>query len=142
MTPTCWEDWGVYYTNLGYEVLAPGWPGLDGRSVEDIRANPAALEGLQIHTIIDHYISVIEKLPTPPIIMGHSFGGLFTQILLSRGYGVAGVGISPAQPSGVLALKFSTVKAGGAILGHPTTYNKAVRIALDSLFPFQGLCEL
>ena len=107
-------------------MLAPGWPGVDDRSVEEIRADPSPLAGLQIHTIIDHYISVIENLPTPPIIMGHSFGGLFTQILLSRGYGVAGVGISPAQPSGVLALKLSTVKAGAPILAHPGTYNKAV----------------
>jgi non-heme chloroperoxidase len=58
--------------------------------------------------------------------MGHSFGGLFVQILLSKGYGVAGVGISPAQPAGVLALKLSTVKAGFGILGNPFTYNMAV----------------
>lgn len=34
--------------------------------------------------------------------MGHSFGGLFTQILLDRGLGVAGVAIVPAPPKGVL----------------------------------------
>jgi non-heme chloroperoxidase len=36
------------------------------------------------------------------------------------------VGTSPAQPSGVLALKLSTVRAGFGILGNPFTYNKAV----------------
>jgi non-heme chloroperoxidase len=60
--------------------------------------------------------------------MGHSFRGLFTQILLSRGLGCAGVGISPVQPSGVLALKFSAVKAGFGVLGNPLTYNAAVPI--------------
>lgn len=34
--------------------------------------------------------------------------------------------ISPAQPAGVLTLKYSTVKAGFSILGHPSTYNAAV----------------
>ena len=128
MTPSCWEDWGVYYTNLGYTVLAPGWPGIDDRSVEDIRSNPSALCGLTIHAIMSHYEKIIRGLPEPPILMGHSFGGLFVQLLLSRGLGKAGVGISPAQPSGVVALKLSTVKAGFAILGNPFTYNKAVPI--------------
>jgi non-heme chloroperoxidase len=128
MTPSCWEDWGVYFTNLGYEVLAPGWPGVDGRTVEDIRANPKPLEGLTIHAIVDNYERIIRGLPEPPILIGHSFGGLFVQLLLSRGLGKAGVGVCPAQPSGVIALKLSTVKAGFAILGNPFTYNKAVPI--------------
>jgi non-heme chloroperoxidase len=114
MTPSCWEDWGVYYTNLGYEVLAPGWPGVDDRSVEDIRSDPKALQGLTIHAIVDNYEKIIKALPEPPIIMGHSFGGLFMQLLLNRGLGKAGVGISPAQPNGVLVLKPSTVKASFA----------------------------
>ncbi|KAG0649980.1 hypothetical protein D0Z07_3759 [Hyphodiscus hymeniophilus] len=129
MTPACWEDWGVYFTNLGYEVLAPGWPGVDDRTVEEIRSNPKALEGLTIHHIISHYEQIIRGLPSPPILMGHSFGGLFVQLLLSRGLGRTGVGICPAQPSGVLALKLSTVKASFAILGNPFTYNKAVPIS-------------
>lgn len=128
MSSVSWEDWGIYYTNIGYEVLAPGWPGLEDRSVSDIRANPKALEGLTIGAIVDHYSKIIQALPQPPIIIGHSFGGLFAQILLSRGLGLAGVGICPAQPSGVITLKPSTVKASFSILGNPLTYNKAVPI--------------
>jgi pimeloyl-ACP methyl ester carboxylesterase len=131
MTPSSWEDWGVYYTNLGYEVLAPGWLGIDDRSVEDIRANPKALQGLTIHAIVDNYAKIIQSLPSPPILIGHSFGGLFVQLLLNRGLGKVGVGISPAQPSGVVALKLSTVKAGFAVLGNPFTYNKAVPITAN-----------
>jgi non-heme chloroperoxidase len=128
MTPLCWEDWIAHYTKAGYSVIAPGWPGVDDRTPEAIRAEPGKLAGLTIHEIIDHYSAIIKALPTPPIIMGHSFGGLFTQILLSRGLGVAGVGLSPAQPSGVLALKWTTVKASFGVLGNPLTYNAAVPI--------------
>ena len=128
MTPLCWEEWITHFTAAGYTVIAPGWPGVDSRSPEDIRRDPSALAGLTIHQIVDHYTSIINALPTPPIIMGHSFGGLFTQILLSRGLGAAGVGICPGQPSGVVALKPSTIKAGFNILGHPSTYNAAVPI--------------
>jgi non-heme chloroperoxidase len=126
MTGLCWEDWITFFASKGYTAIAPSWPGFGDRTPAEIRADPKALEGLTIGAVIEHYIKIIKELPTPPIIMGHSFGGLFTQILLSKGYGVAGVGVSPAQPSGVLALKLSTVKAGFPILGNPFTYNKAV----------------
>ncbi|KAF8867236.1 hypothetical protein BDZ45DRAFT_794962 [Acephala macrosclerotiorum] len=72
--------------------------------IHDIRADPKALQGLTIGKIIENYAKIIEALPPPPIIIGHSFGGFFTQILLSKGLGIAGAGISPAQPSGVLTL--------------------------------------
>ena len=92
MTPVSWEDWIAFYNQRGYKVIAPGWPGVDNRTVENIREDPKVLEGLRISTICDHYEQIIATLPSPPIIIGHSFGGLFTQILLSRGCGIAGVG--------------------------------------------------
>ncbi|KUJ20555.1 alpha/beta-hydrolase [Mollisia scopiformis] len=128
MSPSCWEEWISFFASKGYTAIAPGWPGLDGRTVEDIRAHPEALQGVTIGAIINNYIKIIETLPSPPILMGHSFGGLFVQILLSKGFGIAGVGISPAQPSGVLTLKLTTVKAGFGVLGNPLNYNKAVKI--------------
>jgi non-heme chloroperoxidase len=97
MTPLCWEDWIKHFQARGYDVIAPGWPGIDDRTPEEIRADPSPMANKSIEEILDHYEAIIKKLPTPPIIMGHSFGGLFTQILLSRGYGSIGVGISPAQ---------------------------------------------
>lgn len=126
MTPLSWEEWVARYTKAGYTVLTPGWPGIDERTPEDVREDPEKLKGLTIHDVVDNYEKIIKALPSKPIIMGHSFGGLFTQILLSRGLGAAGVGISPAQPAGVLALRPSTVKASFGVLGNPFTYNAAV----------------
>jgi non-heme chloroperoxidase len=71
--------------------------------------NPKALQGLIILAIVDNYEKIIKRLSEPPITIGHSFGGLFVQLLLNRGLGKAGVGISPAQPSGIKVLKPSTV---------------------------------
>lgn len=90
MTPLCWEDWIAHFTAAGYNVLAPGWPSVDSRTPEDIRRHPDALKGLTIHQIVDHYAAIISALPAPPIVMGHSLGGLFAQILLSRGLGASG----------------------------------------------------
>lgn len=126
MTPLSWEHWKKRYEDAGHTVLAPAWPGLEGRDVKDIRDDPSALEGLGVGEVADHYEGIVSDLPTAPIIMGHSFGGLIVQILLSRGLGAAGVSIDPAQPAGLYALPWSTIRAASPILGHPTTRHKAV----------------
>ena len=58
--------------------------------------------GLDVNQIVDHYTTIIQALDEPPIIMGHSFGGLFTQILVDRGLGSAGVAISSAPVKGIV----------------------------------------
>jgi non-heme chloroperoxidase len=128
MTPVSWEHWVTHYEKAGYTVLAPAWPGLENRTNDDIRRDPSALKGLTIKKVVDHYESLIKELSSPPIIMGHSFGGLFVQMLLSRGHGVAGISVDPAQPSGVLVLPLSTIKAGSPILAKPWTYNGTVSL--------------
>jgi non-heme chloroperoxidase len=110
MTPLSWQGWRERFESRGHKVLAPGWPGVDDREVESIRRDPSALEGLGIREIADHFESIIRRLDAPPIIMGHSFGGLATQILLDRGLGSAGVGVSAAPIRGIFGLPYSTVR--------------------------------
>ena len=127
LTPRSWRGWIDRYERAGYTVLAPSWPGLEGE-VEAIRRDPSPLKGLTIKTIVDHYERIIRRLPRPPILMGHSFGGLFVQMLVDRGLGAAGVLVDSAQPAGVPVLPLSTLKVGLPILGNPFTYNAAVPI--------------
>jgi pimeloyl-ACP methyl ester carboxylesterase len=127
LTPRSWSGWIAHYRRAGFEVIAPSWPGLEGE-VEAIRLDPSPLRGLKVKTIVDHYGRIIRQLDVPPILMGHSFGGLFVQMLLDRGLGAAGVAIDSAQPAGVLVLPWSTVRSGFAILGNPFTFNAAVPI--------------
>jgi len=118
MTPRSWEHWKERYEGKGYTVLAPAWPGMEGE-VEAINADPTPLEKLDVDTIVDHYEGIIRGLDSPPIIMGHSFGGGFTQILLDRGVGAAGVGIAPATVKGVRDLPLSTLRSTAPLLTHP-----------------------
>lgn len=134
MTPLCWEHWIDRYRAAGYEVLAPGWPGVDDRSPEAIRADPAPMANKSIGDIVDHYEAVIRALPTPPIIIGHSFGGLYVQILLSRGLGAAGIALCPAQPAGIFKLPFSTIKATLPVLSNPFDYASTVKITLSQFY--------
>jgi len=103
VTPACWDRFIARYEARGHRCIAPAWP-FDDRPVHELRRNPAPeLAGIGVGEIVDHYARVIAELDEPPIIIGHSFGGLFTQMLLDRGLGAAGVAIDPAPPRGVLA---------------------------------------
>ena len=95
MTPRSWEHFRDRYESRGYTVLAPAWPGMEVE-VEALNANPDLVTGLDIEQIVDHYDKILRNLDSPPVIIGHSFGGAFTQILLDRGLGAVGVGLSAA----------------------------------------------
>jgi pimeloyl-ACP methyl ester carboxylesterase len=109
LTPRSWERWIERYEAKGYRVLAPPWPGLEPE-VEALNADPSPLASLTVTQIVDHCESLIIDLPRPPIIMGHSFGGTFTQVLLDRGLGAAGVGVASATVKGVRDMPLSTIK--------------------------------
>jgi len=129
MTPSSWDTWAEYFEARGHEVIRPGWPGIDDRSVADIRSNPDALKGIGLKQIADHYEAIIRGLDEKPIIMGHSFGGLLTQMLADRGLGVAYVGVTPGQPAGITTLPPSTLRTGLPILSNPFNKNGASPIS-------------
>jgi pimeloyl-ACP methyl ester carboxylesterase len=118
MTPRSWEKWVERFEARGHRAIAPSWPGLEG-DVEAIRADPSPLRGLGVAEIADHYERIIRDLERPPIIIGHSFGGLITQLLLDRGLGAAGVAIGTAPVKGVLVLPPSTLRAAWPALRNP-----------------------
>jgi pimeloyl-ACP methyl ester carboxylesterase len=130
MTPLSWERWIERYGARGYRVLAPAWPGMDG-DIEQLRADPSALEHLGIEDIVDHYDAIIRDLDAAPIIMGHSFGGAFTEILLDRGLGAAGVAIDAAAVKGVTKLPFSTLKSAFPVLKSPANNHHAVALTAE-----------
>ena len=130
MTPLSWEHWIDRYENRGFRVLAPAWPGMDG-DIDELRRDPSGIEHLSIQEIVDHYDVIIRELDTEPIIMGHSFGGAFTQILLDRGLGAAGVAIDSAAVKGVLTLPWSTLKSGFPVLKSPANNHKAVALSFE-----------
>jgi pimeloyl-ACP methyl ester carboxylesterase len=127
MTPLCWERWLPRYEQRGYQVLAPAWPGMDG-DIDALRKDTSGIDRLTAGEVIDSYDRIIRALPAPPIIMGHSFGGLFTQVLLSRGLGAAGVAIDSAPSKGILSLPLSTLRSAWPILHNPANANHAVAL--------------
>ncbi len=124
MTPKSWRPWIDRYSSRGYDVVAPAWPGL-ARDIKELRRDPSPLAGLGIGEIVDHYVQFVRSLDRPPVIMGHSFGGLITQLLLDRGLGASGVAISPAPPKGVWLLPWSSVRTAWPALKNPANRGRA-----------------
>jgi alpha-beta hydrolase superfamily lysophospholipase len=124
---TSWGPWVDLFTEAGYAPVAPGWPG-EPASVEEARANPDAVANLSIDDVTDHFASIIAGLETPPIIIGHSFGGMFAEKLLGQGHGVGAVAIDPAQIKGVLPLPLAQLKSGLPALGNPANLHKSVSL--------------
>ncbi|MFG2881997.1 alpha/beta hydrolase [Streptomyces sp. NPDC048297] len=127
MTPRSWERWTERYQSLGHRVIAPAWPGLEGE-VEEIRRDPSRVAGLGLGEVVAHYEQIIRGLDEAPVLMGHSFGGAITQILLDRGLGSAGVAIDSAPVKGVLPLPYTTLKSAWPVLGNPANKNKAISL--------------
>ncbi|MGN6111162.1 MAG: alpha/beta hydrolase [Kofleriaceae bacterium] len=126
MTPRSWQGWIDRYTRAGYRVLAPAWPGLEGE-VEAIRRDPTPLIGLGAAEIVEHYEEIIRELDSEPILIGHSFGGAFVQVLLDRGAGAAGVAIhaTPVRQA-VYTLPASTLAATWRFLIKPWNARRAL----------------
>jgi pimeloyl-ACP methyl ester carboxylesterase len=135
VTADCWDRMLPWFEARGYRCIAPAWPGKD-RMVEAIRADPSPLKGLGIGEIVDHYDRLVRSLddPEPPILIGHSFGGLFTQILLDRGLGAAGVAIDPAPPKGVWPFEPTAFRA---LFGALTRYLLGSRVVRWSFGSFR-----
>ena len=125
MTPRSWEHWIARYESRGYTVVAPAYPGLEVE-VEALRADPSPIEALTVPGTVQHLEGVIRELDTPPIIMGHSFGGVLTQILLDHGFGAAGVAIDSVPAEGVKVVPPSQIKASFPVLHNPANRHRAV----------------
>ena len=89
------------------------------------------IKGLGLTEIVDHYEEQIDALDEPPVLIGHSFGGLIVELLLDRGLGRAGVAMSPAPPKGILVLPFSSLKAAAPALAHPSKWHGVVPLTLE-----------
>ena len=127
LTPRSWEGWKARFEECGHEVLAPAWPRMEG-GVEALRRDPSVMNGLGVLEVVDHYDRIIRGLDTPPVIMGHSFGGLVTELLLDRGLGAAAVALSPAPVKGVLRLPPAELRTVFPALRNPAKRNKTIEL--------------
>jgi len=130
VTPRSWERWVAHYEAKGFSVVAPAYPGFEVE-VEALRADPTPIAQATVASILAHLESVVSGLATPPIIMGHSAGGVFTQLLLDRGYGAAAVALNSAPTEGVRVVPFSQIKSTFTVLKNPANRHRAVGLTAE-----------
>ncbi|WP_458249333.1 alpha/beta hydrolase [Streptomyces sp. MAI_2237] len=122
-----WQPWIDLAAERGYAPVAPGWPGEAG-TVAEARRHPEAVAGLGIDDVTDHYAGIIRSLDAPPVLIGHSFGGLIAQKLLGKGLARAAVAVDPAQIKGVKALPPAQLRSGFPVLGNPANRKRSVSL--------------
>jgi hypothetical protein len=110
-------------------VIAPAYPGLEVE-VEALNADPSPIEALTVPRS-SSTSRRRRRARAPPILIGHSAGGVFTQILLDHGFGAAGVAINSAPTEGVKRVPLSQVKATFPVLKNPANRHRAVGFTLE-----------
>jgi non-heme chloroperoxidase len=130
LLPSSWDRWAQLFEEAGYAAVTPSWPD-DPETVEEARANPDVFAKKTLGQIADHTADVIGKLTKKPAVMGHSTGGLLTQIIAGRGLSAASVAIDPGPFRGVLPLPVSALRSAMPVLGNPVNRGRAVTLTLD-----------
>ena len=128
--PSSWANWVEFFSQAGYAPLTPDWPD-DPQTVEQARANPNVFAKKTLQQVADHTAEIIDALDQPPVIMGHSTGGLVAQMLAGRGLAAATVAIDPGVFRGVLPLPWSVLKGVGPFLIDPRTRGRAITLTFD-----------
>lgn len=125
-----WEPWIELFERAGYAPSAPGWPG-DPATVAEARANPDSIADHGIDDVVEHFAGIVRGLETPPILIGHSFGGMIAQKLLGQDLGAAAVAIDAAQIKGVLPVPLSALRATLPVFKNPANRRRAVSLTAD-----------
>jgi pimeloyl-ACP methyl ester carboxylesterase len=125
-----WDRWATVFEEAGYATVTPGWPD-DPDTVEEAKAHPEVFARKSVGEIADYAEAVITRLAAKPAVIGHSFGGLMTEILAGRGLASVSVAISPAPFRGVLPLPISALRSSSAVLANPANRQRAVPLTYD-----------
>ena len=127
---TSWDPWAEPFRAAGYDTQAPGWPG-DADTVAASRENPEAIGDHGIDDVVAHFAAIIDTLPSAPILVGHSFGGMIAQKLLGQDKAVAAVAIDAAQIKGVLPVPLSALRATLPVFKNPANKHRAVSLTAE-----------
>jgi pimeloyl-ACP methyl ester carboxylesterase len=125
-----WDSWSEHFTRAGYQTSAPGWPG-DPDTVQEARERPEDIADHGIDDVVAHYAELIAKLPTKPILVGHSFGGMIAQRLLGEDLAAGAIAIDAAQIKGVLPLPLSALKATLPVFKNPANKHRSVSLTAE-----------
>ena len=107
LSNSIWDEWRIYFEAKGFITIAPSWPHKDATTDELKRRHPdAAIAVVSLQQLVAHYAGILKKLPEKTILIGHSAGGLVTQLLLQENLAMAGIAIHSFAPHDVMKHSF------------------------------------
>jgi pimeloyl-ACP methyl ester carboxylesterase len=130
LLPNSWDRWAALFEENGYTAVQPGWPD-DPETVADAKAHPEVFAHKSIGQIADYEEAILRRLDRKPAVIGHSFGGLLTQILAGRGLASVSVALDPAPFRGVLPLPISALRSAEPVLKNPANHHRAVPLTYE-----------
>jgi non-heme chloroperoxidase len=130
LLPSSWDRWAARFEEAGYSALTPGWPD-DPETVAEAKAHPEVFAHKSVGQVADYFGTIIRRLGKKPVVVGHSFGGLLTQVVAGRGLAAVSVAIDPAPFRGVLPLPISALRSVSPVLGNPANRNRAVPLTYE-----------
>jgi pimeloyl-ACP methyl ester carboxylesterase len=130
LLPSSWDRWAAPLRGgrlHGADARLAGRPRDRRRS----NAHPETFADKTVGQVADHFEELVGELTTKPAVIGHSFGGLLTQILAGRSVSAASVAIDPAPFRGVLPLPISALKSASPVLTNPANVHRAVPLTYE-----------
>lgn len=106
--PWCWENYKEFFEARGYRCITPLLRFHDADPTD--KPDPE----LGKTSVLDYAHDLeeeLKQLDAPPVLMGHSMGGLLAQMLASRGLGKLAILIAPALPHGLVCVRLSMFRS-------------------------------
>ncbi len=115
--PKSWEKWTSFFRSKGYDCAVPAWPLHEGEPATLRAQPPAGLGDLALKDVIASIEAEVQRRDRP-VMIGHSVGGLITQIMTAKGLLSAGVAIDSVAPNGMIDLDWGFIK-NSAVIANP-----------------------
>jgi pimeloyl-ACP methyl ester carboxylesterase len=127
-TAQVWENYQKHFAAAGVETRAITLRHHDRLISEQ---PPQELGTTSLADYVDDIVAEVDKCTEAPILIGHSMGGLLVQMVAARTQVRGVIALTPAPPSGVLALRPSTLKLFRRILFTWALWRKPTRLTYE-----------
>jgi len=124
--------WGKYlsfFEDKGWSCLTPT---LRHHEIDPEGPPPPELASTSLLDYAADLEKEILNLEKPPVIMGHSMGGLLAQMLAAKGLAKAAVLLTPAAPAGILALNPSVIRCFWSVMTAGAFWKKSFRPSYEN----------
>ena len=126
------KELGALFSQRQYKVHAPSLPGhlqIDHMGPEEQNA----LRAQSLSDYVDAMVDYVQTLEQPPVLVGHSMGGLIAQLVAQKVECRALITISSAPPAGINGWSWSVVKTFGHNLLKFPLWKKLTELKLSNI---------